>query len=122
MLDRAWMTDWKESLTQRKEQQAEAAQAHSSLHARFLAWHNGLPEVSRVRPFSMIEIEQALNTQGKYLSPILLSEGWQRKRKWNSKGQYHRYWVQSVSVDEFSSVVRQAQSNPPQVYSAHRRD
>ena len=69
------------------------AQPHSNLHARFLAWYNSLPEISRCRPFAMLEIEQALNTQGKYISPILLSEGWQRKRKWNSIGQYPRYWL-----------------------------
>lgn len=90
---RPWLTDWKESLSQLKDQQTEAAQPHSSLRARFLAWHNSLPDVSKSRAFAMIEIEQALKTQGKYLSPIMLSEGWQRKRKWNSKGQYHRFWV-----------------------------
>lgn len=90
---RAWLTDWKESLTHHKDQQAGDTSPSSDLRTRFLAWHNGLPEVSRNRPFAMLEIEQALKTQGKYLSPILLSEGWQRKRKWNSRGQYHRYWV-----------------------------
>lgn len=90
---RAWLTDWKESVTQRKNQQTEAPQPHSVLRTRFLVWYNGLPEVSRCRTYAMTEIEQALNTQGRYLSPILLAEGWQRKRKWNSKGQYHRYWV-----------------------------
>lgn len=89
---RAWLLDWKESITQRKDQKSGAT-TNSDLRARFVAWHNSLPEISRCRPFAMVEIEQALNTQGRYLSPILLSEGWQRKRKWNSKGQYHRYWV-----------------------------
>ena len=69
------------------------AQPHSNLHARFLAWYNSLPEISRQRPFSMVEFEQALNTQGKYISPILLSERWQRRRRWSSKSQYHRYWI-----------------------------
>lgn len=69
------------------------AQPHADLRARFLAWHSSLPEVSRCRPFAMVEFEQALHTQGKHLSPILLGLGWQRKRKWNSKNQYHRYWV-----------------------------
>ena len=63
------------------------------LRQRFLAWHNSLPEISRNRPFAMVEIENALATQGKYLSPILLSLGWQRRRKWSSPGQYHRYWL-----------------------------
>ena len=94
---RAWLSDWKESLTQLKDQKSGAATS-SDLRARFLAWYNGLPEVSRCRKFSMLEIEQALNTQGKYLSPILLVEGWQRKRKWNSKGQYHRYWQPPCAV------------------------
>ena len=71
-------------------------QPHTELRTRFLEWFNSLPEVSRCRPFAMVEIEQALNTQGRYLSPILLSEGWQRKRKWSSKSQYHRYWIPSI--------------------------
>lgn len=69
------------------------AQTHPDLRARFLAWYNGLPEVSRYRPFAILEIEQALHTQGKYLSPVMISLGWQRKRKWDSKGHYPRYWI-----------------------------
>lgn len=64
-----------------------------SLQDRFLAWYAALPEVSRDRPFAMVEFERALQTQGKYLSPVLLELGWRRKRKWSSRGQYHRYWV-----------------------------
>ena len=79
------------------EQKVSIAQPHSNLHARFLAWYNSLPEIARCRPFAMLEIEQALKTQGKYISPILLSEGWQRRRKWNLKGQYPRYWVPNGS-------------------------
>jgi hypothetical protein len=82
-----------ERLRKEAEKQSIYAQSHADLHARFLAWFNSLPEVSRCRPFAMIEIEKALYTQGKYISPILLCEGWQRKRKWSSKSQYHRYWI-----------------------------
>ena len=82
-----------ERLRKEVEKQSIYAQPHSNLHARFLAWYNSLPEISRQRPFSMVEFEQALNTQGKYISPILLSEGWKRRRKWSSKSQYHRYWI-----------------------------
>jgi hypothetical protein len=63
------------------------------LRQRFLDWLDSVPEVSRYRPYSMMELEKALGTQGRYLSPILLSLGWCRKRKWSSRGQYHRYWV-----------------------------
>lgn len=63
------------------------------LHQRFADWYRELPEVSRSRPFSMIEFERALGTQGKYISPVLLGLGWRRKRRWSSLGQYHRYWV-----------------------------
>lgn len=63
------------------------------LRERFVTWYCTLPEVVRNRPFSMIEFESALGTQGKYISPVLLGLGWQRKRCWNSRGQYHRYWV-----------------------------
>jgi hypothetical protein len=41
----------------------------------------------------MVELETALSTQGKYLSPEVLGLGWQRRRKWASSGQYRRYWV-----------------------------
>ena len=63
------------------------------LRQRFLAWYDGLPEISRSRAFAMQELEAALQTQGKYLSPILLSLGWRRKRKWTGSGQYPRFWV-----------------------------
>lgn len=68
------------------------------LRQRFLDWHIGLPEITRHRPFAMVELEQALGTQGKYLSPVLLSLGWQRKRRWTSLGQYPRYWVPPCSL------------------------
>lgn len=65
----------------------------SDLREQFLDWHTSLPEIARQRPFAMIELEQALGTQGKYLSPVLLSLGWQRKRRWTGGGQYPRYWL-----------------------------
>lgn len=72
-------------------------EANSSIKAplqqQFQAWYSSLPEIARNRPYSMIEFEAALSTQGKYISPVLLELGWQRKRRWNSRGQYHRYWV-----------------------------
>jgi hypothetical protein len=64
-----------------------------SLRQRFLDWHSTLPEISRSRAFAMAEFEAALTTQGKYLSPILLSLGWTRKRRWSGSGQYSRYWL-----------------------------
>ncbi|SPA46771.1 hypothetical protein [Cupriavidus taiwanensis] len=63
------------------------------LRLQFLEWYGALPEVARLRPFSMVEFERALGTQGKYISPVLLALGWQRKRRWSSRRQYHRYWV-----------------------------
>ena len=63
------------------------------LEERVLAWFNGLPEFTRLRPFSMGELEYALKTQGRHISPVLISLGWVRKRKWDSKQHYHRYWV-----------------------------
>ncbi len=63
-----------------------------SIRDRFLAWHNGLPEFTRRRAFSMTEFEAALLTQGKYISPVLLDLGWRRKRLWSDTGRYHRYW------------------------------
>lgn len=64
----------------------------SELRQRFLGWYDSLPEISRNRPFAMTELEQALGTQGRYISPILLSLGWERRRQWSCRGQYLRYW------------------------------
>ena len=63
------------------------------LEARFIAWFNNLPEFTRNRPFSMQEFETALRSQGRFISPVLLQLGWQRQRRWSSRGQYHRYWL-----------------------------
>jgi hypothetical protein len=69
-----------------------------SLRQRFIDWYSALPEISRSRAFAMAEIEAALSTQGKYLSPVLLSLGWTRKRRWSSGGQYNRYWAPPPST------------------------
>jgi hypothetical protein len=63
-----------------------------SLRERFLDWYRSLPAFSRNRRFAMSELEVALITQGKYISPVLLDLGWQRKRIWSTTGHYHRYW------------------------------
>lgn len=67
--------------------------APSQLQQRFMEWYIELPEVVRNRPYSMTELERALGTQGKYISPVLLALGWQRRRRWSAQGHYHRYWV-----------------------------
>jgi len=44
--------------------------------------------IRRIRrhwPFAMLELELDLGTQGKYLSPVLLSLGWERRWKWVGK-------------------------------------
>jgi hypothetical protein len=63
------------------------------LEARFREWFNSLPEFTRDRPFSMREFEIALGSQGRFISPVLLRQGWQRQRRWSSRNQYHRYWL-----------------------------
>lgn len=63
------------------------------LKQRFLAWFDSQPEISRIRPYSMAELELALRTPGRLLSGVLLSLGWERRRKWSSTGQSPRYWV-----------------------------
>lgn len=63
------------------------------LRQRFIDWYASLPEITRDRPFAMTELERALGTQGKHLSPVLLSLGWQRRRKWTGTGQYPRFWM-----------------------------
>ena len=75
-----------------KHQCLAALPAAPPARQKFLAWYAGLPEVGRNRPYSMSEIEAALGTQGKYISPILLELGWCRGRRWSAKGQYFRYW------------------------------
>lgn len=77
----------------------EAAKPQLVVHdlgQRFVDWYASLPEISRNRPFAMVELEAALSTQGKYLSPILLALGWSRKRKWTGAGQYPRFWVPPI--------------------------
>lgn len=64
-----------------------------SLHQRFIDWYAALPEIARDRPFAMAELEAALSTQGRFLSPVLLSLGWERRRRWISRGPYSRYWL-----------------------------
>jgi hypothetical protein len=46
----------------------------------------------RPAPFFDGEFETAFKTQGKYISPVLLELGWQRRRIWSTTGKYHRYW------------------------------
>ena len=72
---------------------ASARAGPSDLQSRFLTWFDGLPEFVRERAWSMSEMEKELATQGKYISPILMTLGWRRMRRWSSRGQYHRYWI-----------------------------
>jgi hypothetical protein len=65
----------------------------SSLKQRFLDWYRSLPEFARNRFFGMSEFEAVLKTQGRYISPVLLELGWQRKRIWSTTGPYYRVWV-----------------------------
>lgn len=74
-----------------EEQPAELSKR--DLETRFLSWLDSQPEISRLRPYAMTELENALGTQGRHLSAVLLRLGWERRRKWSSKGQYLRYWV-----------------------------
>lgn len=63
------------------------------LKQQFLAWFDSQPEISRIRPYSMVELERALGAPGRILSSVLLSLGWERRRDWSSKGQSSRYWM-----------------------------
>ena len=85
-------------LNRELQEPTEAESSQRSLQQRFIDWYDALPEISRSRPFAMTELEAALTTQGKYLSPILLKLGWSRARKWSSRGQYHRYWTPPVEA------------------------
>lgn len=86
----AMTTAWERELL---EEENAAQLSKPDLKQRFLAWFDSQPEISRIRPYSMVEMEQALGTRGRLLSPILLSLGWDRRRRWSGKGQSPRYWV-----------------------------
>ena len=88
------MTAYIKSLQRSFESEEPHAQLSiSDLETRFLSWLNSQPEISRIRPYAMTELENALGTQGRYLSAILIRHGWARRRKWTGKTQYLRYWV-----------------------------
>lgn len=63
------------------------------LEQRFVAWFNSQPEISRIRPYAMIELEKATGAPGRLLSCVLLNLGWERGRKWSTKGPSPRFWV-----------------------------
>lgn len=67
------------------------------LKTRIQGWFDTLPEFTRQRPFSIREMELALGKPGRLISPALLALGWTRKRRWNSRGHYYRYWVGPAS-------------------------
>lgn len=82
------------SLQRSLDAEAEPQQlSKTNLKQRFIEWFASIPEISRVRPYSMVELERALGTQGRFLSPVLYALGWERRRKWSSTGQSPRYWV-----------------------------
>lgn len=88
------MTAYIKSLQRGLEAEAPAAHlSNSDLETRFLSWLDSQPEISRLRPYAMSELENALGTKGRYLSAVLLRHGWARRRKWTSKTQYLRYWM-----------------------------
>lgn len=92
------MSAYIKSLQRSLEAEEPPAQlSNSDLETRFLAWLNSQPEISRIRPYAMSELEQALGTQGRHLSAVLLRHGWARRRKWASRTQYLRYWVPPIS-------------------------
>jgi hypothetical protein len=92
------MTAYIAALNKLLETAAQNSAVAPNLRRRFVEWYDSQPEISRCRPFAMVELEGALSTQGKYLSPILLSLGWRRKRKWTGGGQYSRYWMPPLST------------------------
>jgi len=72
---------------------SQPAPERMSLKKRFIEWYGALPSFNKSRPFSMSELEGAMQTQGKYLSPVLSSLGWSRRRIYSTAGPYHRYWM-----------------------------
>ncbi len=60
---------------------------------RFETWWASLPQSTRVRPYSMEELEAALRAQGRHIGVMLAAKGWTRKRKWQGTTHYWRYWL-----------------------------
>ena len=75
------------------------------LRQRFVEWFSIQPEISRVRRYSMVELERALGTRGRFISPVLLNLGWERHRKWSSTGQSPRYWVPPQDIHRRVSLT-----------------
>jgi hypothetical protein len=68
------------------EQSSHSTAPRSTLREKFIRWFESLPAVSKHRRFAMSEFEAALQTQGKYLSPILHARGWRRSRLYAAGG------------------------------------
>lgn len=69
-----------------------AKSKRGTLQERLIVWFENLPPESRRRPFSMYEFENALLSQGRHISNVLLQLGWHRKRIWSNQ-RYCRYWL-----------------------------
>lgn len=90
------MSAYIEALRRRTGGNSTQLHKQQTLEGRFLAWFNDLPPESQHRPFSMREIEAALNSQGRHISAVLVQLGWQRKRVWSAQ-RYCRYWIPPAS-------------------------
>lgn len=64
-----------------------------TLEEQFEQWWASQPLATRSRAYSMQELEKALVTQGRYLSPILVKRGWVRHRCWQHRQHYFRVWL-----------------------------
>jgi hypothetical protein len=87
------MSAYLKSLQQSAPDRPEVGNDVDDLKDRVQAWFAGLPAFTRQRPYSIREVEVALERPGRLLSPALLALGWQRKRRWSSRAHYHRYWM-----------------------------
>lgn len=65
----------------------------STLEKKFETWWASLPQSTRVRPYSMQELEVALHAQGRHIGIMLAARGWTRKRRWQGTMHYWRFWV-----------------------------
>ena len=81
--------------TLQKEQMRTLRYAPTTLQQRIQVWFSALPELTRHRPFSMQELENALGSQGRHIGPVLLALGWTRMRTWGGTQPFRRYWLPS---------------------------
>ena len=80
-------------LKQLKRELAEHQGGHPNPLHKLRTWYDDQPEISRRRPYGMLEIENATGIPGRVLGTLLIKLGWTRHRRWANTTSYRRYWL-----------------------------